>query len=380
MLRRITTVALGLALVACTALGANAERPEDRCQPWPGCKHSPTVLPSPSIEPVPEPSPSAEPSPTPEPSPSPAPGAKPVPTGLSTSGFSSPFYTTAYDVATLNLYWDLVEPERDVMRAWVLDNALDAAEAAGVTQVRIRPFLGMRAPTWAKALGDGPIPYVEPQDGSTSAVPDVWDPAYQAEVEELLAWLAGRVDDDPRVPLVFATGAMTAFGEPMIRGIASADNRRALLVAGYTKDADRAAQRWQLDAMRPFEHTLIGLAYNPWQYVNADGTGGTSLAETEAVMDYHTALLPARAVLTNHSIRSSYIPSPPPLYTLFRARTQWPHQFQTAAASRIGDLRATLGWADDYLNATVVETYGGAWNTLTAAEIDEYDSRYRANL
>lgn len=348
MRRRFLALSLLIVIV-----GVGAAEHAKPCEPWPWCRKSPS--PSPTL-------------------------VKAVPKGLSTSGFSSPFYTPRYPVATLNLYWDQVEPTRDVMNPAPLRNALDAAQAAGVFQIRIRPYFGSRAPTWMKALGQGPVSYVHPPSGEHLLVPDLWgNPAYEAEIAEALTWLSDQIDADPRVRLVFATGGMLAFGEPMQRGIAEPANCEAFGAAGYSMAEDQRIQFWQIDAMGVFRFTHIGLAYNPWQHFLPDCTKGSSLAVTAQIMDHHTATFPLRAVLTNHSIRSNYIANPPPLYDLFLARPGFPHQFQTAAASRIGDLRATLDWGIDYLAASVIETYAGAWNELSFSEIQAFNERLEAN-
>lgn len=346
---------LPLLIVAVTTAAYFA--PPDRCSPWPSCKRKPST----SI------------------SPSPSPVGKGIPKGLSTSGFSSPFYTSRLTVATLNVYWDQIEPTQGAKTIDPVLSVLDQAQAAGIYSVRIRPYLGVRAPPWAKALGQGPIAYIEPQSGKSHTVPDIWSLEYQRAVESLVRFLASHLDIDPRVRLVFATGAMLAFGEPFIRGTSNAENRAAFLAAGYTKDIDAALERWQVSIMGVFQLTPVGLAYNPWQYVNLDGTAGSSVTFMAEVMDYHISLFGSRAVLTNHSIRSSFIASPPPMYAAFRARPGVAHQFQTAASSRIGDLRATLDWGIDYLDASVIEVYPGAWDLLTDTEIHSYDQRLAGN-
>jgi len=355
---------VALLLASAAVLGALVGSNGRTCQPWPQCRRTPTPSVSPTLSPTPSPSPVL---------------TKSIPTGLSTSGFSWPFYTTEYDVATLNVYWDQIEPTQGQKTIEPVMSTLDAAQEAGVLSVRIRPFLGARAPTWAKALGDGPIDYIHPASGSAELVPDIWSPEYQAAVESLVSFLAEHLDADPRVRLVFATGGMLQFGEPFIRGTAAPENRAAFLAAGYTKAADAAVQKWQLDAMGVFQFTPIGLAYNPWQFVNADGTAGSSVAYMAEVMDYHSALYAERAVLTNHSIRESFVFSTPSFYAEFRSRPDVAHQFQTAARERIGDLRSTLDWGIDYLGASVIETYAGAWNELTPEEIQAYDERLAAN-
>jgi hypothetical protein len=284
-------------------------------------------------------------------------------------------------IATKKIYWNTLEATRDAVTLAPIESVLDTAESRGFDGVRLRFSFGADAPTWAKAIGDGPIDYVEPQGGTMTTIPDVWDPAYQAEVAELMAAVAARYDADPRVLLVFASGAQTYYSEPFIRGITEQRNRTNLLAAGYTKALDQAAQKWQLDIMRVFHETPVGLAYNPWQYVNPDGSGGGSVAFMAEVMDYHLSLFGDRTVLQNNSIRSSYISDPPPMYAEFLSRLDAPGttQYQVAGALRIGDADATMRWAIDYLQASGVELVNGYPEYYTDAELTTYDSALMAN-
>ena len=285
-------------------------------------------------------------------------------------------------IATKKIYWDTLEATRDVVTLAPIENVLDTAEARGFDGVRLRFSFGVDAPQWAKAIADGPIDYVEPQSNIIATIPDVWDPAYQAEVEELMTAVAAKYDADPRVLLVFASGAQTYYSEPFIRGITEQRNRTNLLAAGYTKALDQAAEKWQLDIMRVFHQTPVGLAYNPWQYVNADGSGGGSVAFMAEVMDYHLSLFGNRTVLQNNSVRSSYISDPPPMYAEFLSRLARPGttQFQLAGATRVGDADAAMQWAIDYLKASGVELVNGYPEYYTDAQLTSYDTALVSNV
>lgn len=252
-----------------------------------------------------------------------------------------------------------------------IEGVLDVAETRGLEGVRLRLMLGRFAPGWAKDIGSGPIPFQVTESGETSTgtIGDLWDPDYQAEARELFLAVAARYDTDPRLRLVFASGGMTWYAEPFIRSLSQAPNRSALLEAGYTKEADQALEKAQLEWMAPFTETPVGLAYNPWQFLSPDGTWGSSIPFMAEVMDYHAALFDVRTVLQNNSIRSSYITDVPPMYAAFLEHPQITHQFQTAAASRVGDEEATIRWAHDYLGANGVE-YAGTLDDATYTELD----------
>lgn len=279
-------------------------------------------------------------------------------------------------IITKKIYWDTLEATRDVVTLAPIESVLDTAESRGFDGVRLRFSFGADAPQWAKAIGDGPIDYLEAQSDTQTTIPDIWDPAYQAEVEELMVAVAARYDADPRVLLVFASGAQTYYSEPFMRGISAQQNRTNLLAAGYTKALDQAAQRWQLDIMRVFRQTSVGLAYNPWQFINPDGSAGVSVAYAAEVMDYHLSLFGDRTVLQNNSIRSSYIADPPAIYAEFLSRLDDPGttQYQVAGATRVGDADATMHWAIDYLKASGVELVNGYPTFHTDAELIEYDA------
>jgi hypothetical protein len=306
---------------------------------------------------------------------------KPIARGVFTRE-NMPAAGTPVQVATVNVSWSELEATRDVITLAPIESILDTAESRGLAGVRLRVMLGWFAPAWAKAIGDGPVPYTHCHGGVTQGtIPDLWDPNFQDEARELFAAIAARYDADPRLRLIFASGGMTRYAEPLIRGIACPENRTALLAAGYTRAGDMALQHAQLDWMRPFQRTPIGLAYFVLQYINPDGSVGTSIPDMETIMDYHIASFGDRTVLQNNSIRSSYIDAPPPFYASFRERVPGPGttQYQTAATTRIGDADATMNWAIDYLKASGVELVGGYPDLSTDAELTYYDTALKAN-
>ena len=284
---------------------------------------------------------------------------KPIPRGIFTRASLSPQWTS-----TIQLYWSAVETSPGVYDWTVLDTLLASASAP----VRLRPMLGVRAPSWWLT-----VPYVEPQGGESVLIPNVWLPDYQEAARAFIAALAEHVDNDNRVALVFATAGMTYYAEPFIRGTSSVENRASFLKHGYTMDADAALQTWQLDIMKVFKRTNVGLAYNPWQYITLDGQAGQSVDFMAGVMDHHLNTFGGRSVLQNNSIRSSYITDPPSFYQAFIDRPQAVKQFQCAATSRVGDESATIRWAIDVLGASGIEHS----NTLTTQEYSSFDSEMK---
>lgn len=351
----------------------------------PQCKkpkaHGPPIPQEPEVDPNEEGEPDPDPTPPPEPPPPPAPTGdeKAIARGVFTRD-NMPPAGTPVRIATKKVYWKDIEPSQGSKSRTPILSVLDQAQGRGLEGVRLRPTLGAYAPTWAKNLANGPITMFESQGGTSFTMPDLWSPEYQTAVESLFTWMATQFDNDPRVLAVFASGAMTYYAEPFIRNINTQQNRDNMLAAGYTRAEDEALQKWQLDIMSGFTKTPIGLAYNPFQFVNANGSAGSSLAYTAEVMDYHLGAFGVRTILQNNSIRSSYIASPPPLYAEFLSRLSEPGttSYQVAGATRVGNADATMNWAIDYLEASGVELVNGYTNFHTNAELADYDARLRA--
>lgn len=297
---------------------------------------------------------------------------KPIVRGIFTRTLAAfPPATSAVKTVTKPIYWSDAEPAQGQFTTAPVDLLLDEAESRG-QQVRIRPMLGKDAPQWAKEIGDGPLAFSVTEGGTTQSgtIPDLWEPEYQAAAEAFLGWLAAY-DSEPRVALVFASAGMTWYAEPFIRSFGN--NRDVLVAAGYTDEADRALQSWQLQIMTAWTRTPVGLAYNPWQYLDDAGTFRSSIPVMAEVMDEHLALFGERTVLQNNSIEEGDIASPRPMYQAFVDRPQAAHQFQCAAASRVGDEEATIRWAHSYLGATGIEHAA----TLTEAKLAELDALLR---
>lgn len=301
--------------------------------------------------------------------------AKPKSKGMFTRE-SVPAVGSAYDVGTITIWWSDVESTQGVYDFSSIDADLATAASRGVDSLRFRIFTGVRAPGWAKAFGNGPIDYIEPQGGTSATIPDLWNEEYKTAVQALYDALAAEYDANPNVSLVFAAGAMTYYAEPFIRGLSNASNRANFLAAGYTRELDQELQLWQLDIMDNWATTPIGLAYNAHNYINASGGNATDLPYMGVVMDYHIEVFGSRTVLQNNSIRDTYIASPPAMYDYFVDRPTVSHQFQLAAASRVGDEAATIEWAISFMNASGIETAG----KLTTAQYNAYDPILQANL
>lgn len=287
-------------------------------------------------------------------------------------------------IPTVKIYWNAIEQTQGSRSRAPIESVLATATSKGFPGVRLRPTLGAFAPNWAKAIGSGPIGYTEPQGGTTVTIPDLWDPAYQAAVANFFAWMASEFDDDDRVLAVFTTGAMTYYGEPLLRGISSSANRSAFLAAGYTQALDIALQHDALAWMTAFTRTPIGLSYNPMDLITISGGRQVSVAETIDLMDDHRATFgTGRTILQNNSIRSCpgwpYSEMQTMLTEMVTQSTTYETQYQVAGSTHICDFIATMEYAIDTLNATGVELVNGYQNVSTTAQIEDWDTRLQAN-
>jgi hypothetical protein len=118
--------------------------------------------------------------------------------------------------------------------------------------------------------------------------------------------------------------------------VGNATTRANLRAAGYTRELDVAAWDAMLGAHTAYRRTRTGIAFNPYQYVKADGSAGVDVAQSLAFMDRARAVLGRLAVLQNNSLDdpASNTATETALYSGIAARGG-PISFQTVAASRM---------------------------------------------
>lgn len=281
-----------------------------------------------------------------------APAVKPLLTGLlSREGPPPAGLEAVVRSYALRVNWKDLQPTAGSLVTTALDADLAAAAARGA-RVKLRVFAGVNSPDWAKQLGGQPVAMIDPFDGKTGSVPRFWTPEFGAAYANLQTMLAARYDANPVVAEVVVSRCSAFYPEPFLRQTSNADNRAALLAAGYTMDADKACHRAQVDAHQVWAQTHSGLAFNPAQFVSAAGAAVADDAFTAEMMSYCRSRLGSRCVLENMSIRSpisSLDPNPaqPRYQRMYDAMAAQgpPLAFQTAVEDRIGDCAATLDWA-----------------------------------
>ncbi len=285
----------------------------------------------------------------------------------------------------VNVYWKDLQPTSGASLA--PDNAIDQA----ITEVRslnaahhtnlglkIRLFGGIWAPDWVKELGGAPITITNPQDGGTGTIGRFWTDAYGAAYDQLETLLAAKYDSVPEIREVTISRCTTFYDEPFIRDTTAPSTVTALINAGYTFAADQTCQQQEVQASTVWQHTHSDLAFNPYQLIAAGGATSTDEAFTESMMQYCRQVLGSACVLENNSLR---IPPPGAAYVSMYAEMQSlgsPIAFQTATASRAGDLTQVLSYAAS-LRASSVELPAGYASIATPASFAAATSLLAAN-
>ena len=239
-------------------------------------------------------------------------------------------------------------------------------------RVKLRVLAGVHAPEWVKRLGGAPVPLREPQAREQGVVPRFWTAEVGAAYDELQRALAARFDGDGRIVEVAISRCTTFNAEPALRQVSTRENVTALLRAGYSAKADLRCQEEAIEAHRVWRRTRSGLAMNPYQRIDPDGTTATDVGVSIRLMRRCRETLGQRCVLENNSIRW------PPLdasygavYEAMRALGP-PVLFQTAGPRRVGDWVRAVRWAAEQ-GAQAVEVEPGQVesNRARAAELHE---------
>ncbi len=306
--------------------------------------------------------------------PTPAPWLKPVLGGLLDRQHApSSAYHGAVDGYVAEVAWADLQPTptSQIARGNPIDQDIAYAKANHL-KLKLRVLTGTSAPEWAKRL-DGPPVNVVDEYHNTGTVGRFWTPRFASAYTQLQTKLAARYDTAPELAMTQITRCTTMFAEPFLRQGRTPKSVQALLKAGYTATLDEACQHQQVDAHKLWTHTRSGLSFNPYQRINPDQSVTNDGAFSALMMRYARQQLGARAVLENHSIRSTFDqgPSYVELYKAIKA-LGGPVSFQTAAPDRIGNLGATLKWAVSQ-GAASVELPSSYRTTASPASLTSYN-------
>lgn len=242
----------------------------------------------------------------------PAAGLKPLIQGLvDKDALPLATYQSVVRAYVVNANWSDLQPSPGA--ALPVDNAINSAIATvrqlnqrtpGLDlKLRLRVYTGINAPSWVKAIGGPPIPFVS-LHGASELLGRYWLPAYGAAYQDLMDKLAARYDNVPEIREVEVTRCASVTDEPFRNDANIQPNGEQLLAAGYTIAATEACETAQLDESRAWKHTLLDLDVSPnLQIVTAGARSGKdSFSFTEKVMAYCRQLLGPQCVLENNSL------------------------------------------------------------------------------
>ena len=253
------------------------------------------------------------------------------------------------------------------------DNAIDKAIArvrqpdfaAVHMALKLRVFAGIGTPDWAKQLGGAPLPYINNQDGASTAGGSIgrfWSPEFGKAYADLQSKLAAKYDDVPEIREITVSRCTTIFDELFVRQPGEPKNVQSLLGGGYTVAADKQCIKDAITEHQVWKHTTSDVDFSPFPDVTKPGTDG-DVAYADEMMTFCRATLGIRCGLQNNALSTSKLENPR-FQTLYAAMTKLgpPIILQTAARKRLGDRDQTLAAAVK-IEANSVELPAGydAW-------------------
>jgi hypothetical protein len=295
--------------------------------------------------------------------------------------------------------WADLQPTQGgaIVRGNTIDQALTLVRSINAGQTRqwtlkLRLFTGELAPSWAKALGGGPIS----TGGSTIGA--YWTPAYQQAWQDFHTALAAIYDGVVEIGEVVEDIGADLGAEPLLHA--------GFTAAGYTAALEMQAHQSALSHMRTvWTQTPVSLAFNP--YVNPT-TNVVDVAFTETLIDFlATSIEPPFGVLENNSLRanglvySPYADPHSPNYTAMYKRIAShgkgqaridlgypapahpsPICIQTSTLGGMGGSTAALQATLDYavwLGARMIELPSTYWTVASTALLDSYNPALLTN-
>ena len=202
-------------------------------------------------------------------------------------------------------------------------------------------------------------------------MPRTWEPAFVLRHTAFLAALGLKY---PGV-FFYLSGCSWVYAEGCLRDTNDARTRNNLLAAGYTFEADIAAQHAMIDAgALAFKSSTLGMAFSAYDHLYPDGTRKVEMPRTVELMTYFRTKLGARAYLTNNSLEAS---SKGGIFDAIPAQGE-PFGFQTTTLPRIGNCWDAV---DNGIKrgAQVIELPAGYQTVLTPTQLASFNARLKAN-
>jgi hypothetical protein len=252
------------------------------------------------------------------------------------------------------------------------NNVIDRAIASGKPfRVRIKGML--YAPqSWKDEAGT--FTDYHTREGNTKiypGMPRTWESSFVLRHTAFLGALAARYDG----VFFYLSGCSWVFAEGCIRDCNDDRTRKELLAAGYTFEADIAAQHAMIDAAATvFSSSTTGMAFSAYDHLYPDGTRKVEIARTVELMTYYRSKFGSRAYLTNNSLEAS---SRGGIFDAIPAQGV-PFGFQTTTLPRIGNCWDAV---DNGIRrgAQVIELPAGYQTVLTPTQLASFNARLKAN-
>ncbi len=229
--------------------------------------------------------------PTPATAPVPGgPGIKPQIVGLVDKGSEVPYhrdqpfptvnttevapFAAAFAGTVINETWAQLEPTEGVFDFSSIDASLaavttyNAAHPKSPLAVKLRVWPGFTAPSWAKALDNGPITVATRLQQSGSGTDgEWWQPDYRAAWSGLQHALAARYDTNPLVRSVAATSCASLTDEAFNMAGTPTDLKQ-MIPDGWTNQAQQQCLDGTFADYSGWKHTPIDFTFNPFKYVD----------------------------------------------------------------------------------------------------------------
>jgi hypothetical protein len=312
---------------------------------------------------------------------------KPDMTGLlDRNGIPPAAYAPDLGGFVININWSALEPNGPgtPIVTTGIDSKLAQMDALNASThahlyAKLRVFIGINSPTWAKSAGGASFSVIDPSSNAGGSVPRFWTTSFGSDYDNMMKQLAAKYDTDPRVRDVTMSRCTTVYAEPMIRQISNSAAVHSLIAAGFSSAQDIGCYQSMIqEAARDWKYTHASFSFNPYQQVNSNGTTATTLTVTNQIITYCRQVLGSRCTLENNSIRST---SQSNLYDSMYAAIKAagaPITYQTATLARVGSLPLTFQSAINY-GAIAVELPNGYESALTPADVLSWTQRLAAN-
>ena len=249
-----------------------------------------------------------------------------------------------------------IAPDNAIDKAIAEVRSLEAQDPSVQMEIKLRVYAGVGAPQWAQEIGGAPITIKSSQPSTATfngTIGRYWTSAYGDAYDQFENELAAKYDNVPEIREEVMSRCTIEFAESFTRGASDPSISSALLAAGYTVSADEACIQSEITEAAVWRHTRSDLALNPYQEVMDPHPKFDDVSFTIQMMQFCRSTLGERCVLESNSIRSPPQSSYVPVYNEMQS-LGGPIAFQTATASKVGDLGATIQYAAS-LGASSVE-------------------------